>query len=244
MRPELDIEFLLADYGLLSRGCCQASCSYGCLERALCSGGRVCLGYLYRLSVCIRLCIRTSVGSALEHGPSRSHAKSLTSGSPEHGIFRGHIVTQIVWHAAHPLDPIDTRIGSCFVSPSQYGLALYQRSTTLGSTVATKTLGASFMKWTVPAPLSSWLISSIRSNVKAGSERVKRKFRGSLVLSCADTIIDSRPTRTGSIPCSALVGLPLACEAAFINAIAPTTTAIVPIVPTSSASTMAGSILI
>ena len=153
------------------------------------------LDCIYDLSVRVRLDIGASVGWAFEHGPFRNHSKSLTSGSPELGIVRALITAQTVWHPACPFVIKDTRIGSCFVSPSQYGLALYQRWTTLGSTVATKTLGASLTHWAVPALLSNWLASSIRSKVTAGSGTVKRKFRGSLVLSCAATIIDSRPRR-------------------------------------------------
>jgi hypothetical protein len=150
-------------------------------------------GCIHGLSARVRLGIRASFGRALEHGPSRNHAKSLTSESPELGIARGRIATHIVRHAARPLVSKNTRIGSRFVSPSQYALALYQRWTILGSTAATKILGASPMHRAIPTPLSSWLASSIRSKVTAGSETEKRIFSGSLILSCAATVIDSRP---------------------------------------------------
>ncbi len=156
---------------------------------------------------------------------------------------RGLILTQIVRLSASPLAKKDTRIGSCFVSPSQYGVALYQRRTTLGSTVATKTLGASFTHGEFPDPLSSWLAISIRSNVTAGSERVKRRFRGSLILSCAATIIDSRLVITEIGRCSALEGPPRSWGVDLITKIAPTTDAIAPIVPMTISSTTTGSML-
>ena len=112
-------------------------------------------GEHYSLSVRIRLGNGASVEWVLEHGPSRNHSESLTSESAELGIVRGLIVTQIVWHPAWPLVLKNTLIESCFVSPFQYGLALYQRWMTLGSTVARKTLRASLTHWAIRAPLSN-----------------------------------------------------------------------------------------
>jgi hypothetical protein len=201
------------------------------------------LGCIYSLSVPVRLDIRAGLGLALEHGPSRNHAKSPTSESPDLRIGRGHIVTQIVRHSAFRSDMRNTWIGSCFVSPSQYGLALYQRWMTFDSTSARKILGAASTHWAVPTPWSNWLAISIRSSVTAGSVRVKHKIRGSLILPCADTVIDSRSARTGRIPWSVLVVLPLAWRVPLIAAITPTTIAIVPIVPKSSSSTRTGSML-
>jgi hypothetical protein len=175
-----------------------------------------------------------SIGRTDEHGPSRNQAKSLTSGSPEFAIIRGRILTQIVRQTACPFVINDARIGSCFVSPSQYGLALYQRCTTLGTTVVTKTPVPSFTHSAHSARLSNWFAISIRSKVMVGSESVKRKCRGALVLSCATTIIDIRPAGTGSIPCSAGAGTPLASGLALINAIARTTTQITLIAKASS----------
>ena len=54
-----------------------------------------------------------------------------------------------------------------------------------------------------------------------GSESVKRKCRGALVLSCPATIIDIRPARTGGIPCSAWVGPQLASGQAVLADVMP-----------------------
>ena len=201
------------------------------------------VGRIYRLSARVRPGICAGVGRALEYGPSRNQAKSLAPRGPEPDSLRGLILTQIVRLAACPFAIKDTRIGSCFVSPSQYGLALYQRWTTLGSTFAVKILGASSTHLAVPAPLSNWLAISIRINVTDASVSVKRKVRGSLVLSCAATIIDSRLARTEIVPCSALSGAPLACPGAVNTKTAPTRAAIAPIVPRSISVTTTGSTL-
>ena len=99
---------------------------------------------------------------SLQQGPSTNQARSMTSeSSPLLGMLIGLILTQIVRLAACPSVLKNTCIGSCFVSPFQYGLALYQRWTTLGSSSATKTLGAVLIHWATRAPLSNWLANSI-----------------------------------------------------------------------------------
>src|SRR5579863_5111276 len=76
-------------------------------------------GWLYCLSVPVRVEIRVSLGMVMEHGPSRYQAELLGSERPDFRIARGHIDTQIVRHAASPPDKKNTWMGSRFVSPSQ-----------------------------------------------------------------------------------------------------------------------------